>query len=128
MDKDLPTTLREQLDAETYKELALAVRAKARAAARAGYQQAMKDRARSLSVVDTLRGMLSSWTAWASVGLFALPDILPILQADLPALLGPGASATVMRVCAGLMLILRIKTTASLAQKAPQRIPPGVST
>ena len=115
---DLKARLQAQLDAITYQQLALALAAQQQASRQAGYLQALNDRARSLKAVDTLRGLLKSWTAWTSAALLALPEVLPMLQADLPGLLGPDAAARVMQVCGVLMLLLRLKTTAALADKA----------
>lgn len=117
---NLTASVREQLDAATYDALSLAVKAKVDAAERAGYDRAMKERSGVLLLADTLRGLTRSWTAGAGALLIAMPDILPMLQADLPALLGPGAANTVMRICGVLMIALRIKTKVSVWAKARQ--------
>lgn len=68
-----------------------------------------------------LKGACRSLTVWVSAVLFALPEIVPLIQANfstvtpfIPESISP---QRVMQVLALLMLVLRIKTTTSLAEK-----------
>jgi predicted nucleic acid-binding Zn ribbon protein len=114
---NLVDTLREELKPETFLALARAIEARKQAAEAAGYARAMAERSTTLMVADTLRGLAKSWTAWASALLIAMPEILPMIQGDLPELLGQNAANRVMQACGVLMLLLRLKTTTSLHDK-----------
>ena len=118
---ELTAAVREQLDAATYEALAAAINAKARAADQAGYARALQERAGVLRLADALSGLARSWTGWASALLIALPELLPMVQADLPAILGEHAANRVMQACGVLMLVLRLKTDRSVWAKAAQR-------
>lgn len=113
----LSAELRRQLDPQMFDALARAVKAQEQRADAAGYARAMQDHARYFNTMDIARGLAKSWTAWAGAALLALPEVLPAIQADLPALLGAHAADVVMRVCGVLMILLRLKTKSSVADK-----------
>lgn len=132
----LAEELKAQLDDKTFRALAAAmdlnkVRAESAGYARAidesalakaqaeqaGYERAMAENAKAINVIDTLRGFAKSWTALIGGLLIALPEILPAVQGDLPSLLGQHAADKVMQISGILMILLRMKTNASLAAK-----------
>jgi hypothetical protein len=68
-------------------------------------------------------GALRSWTVWFSALLMALPDILPVVQANFPTFapfIPDAMESRVMNVIALGILLLRLKTTTCLSQKAQQ--------
>lgn len=68
----------------------------------------------------TLRGLLRSLTAWVSVLLAALPEIIPLVQANFPTVspfIPDGLHSRVLQLLALVMLVLRMKTNTSLADK-----------
>lgn len=66
---------------------------------------------------ETLKGFLSSWTVWFGAVIGAWPDIAGALGENLTALLGTDANNTIMRIMGIVVILLRLKTTESLAEK-----------
>jgi hypothetical protein len=69
----------------------------------------------------TLRGAWKSLTVWFSGILMVLPDVLPMLQSNFPTIapfIPDALESRAMNVIALVILLLRIKTTTSLANKA----------
>lgn len=67
-----------------------------------------------------LRGALKSLTVWFAAALAAAPDALLMLQANFPTVapfIPETLQSRTMQVIALLILLLRIRTTASLADK-----------
>lgn len=74
----------------------------------------------------TLRGALKSLTVWVSVLLAALPEILPMLQANFSTVapfIPTELHSRVLQLIALVMLGLRIKTNTSLAAKGTKENP-----
>lgn len=113
----LAEQLKAQLDDQTFRALVAALDANKAKAERDGYERAMAENARAINVVDTLRGLAKSWTAIIGGMLIALPEILPTIQGDLPSLLGQHAADKVMQISGILMILLRMKTKISLADR-----------
>ena len=75
-------------------------------------------------IKDFMRGAVRSWTVWFSVLLAALPDVLPLVQAnfkDVAPYIPDGLEAPIMRGIALVVLLLRLKTTVSLVEKRSQK-------
>lgn len=121
MEKQTPASLTEELrtklEPQMFDALARAVKMQEQRAEAAGYARSMREHAGYFGAMATARGLAKSWTAWVGAALLALPEVLPTIQADLPALLGPHSADVVMRVCGVLMILMRFKTTASLTEK-----------
>jgi hypothetical protein len=67
---------------------------------------------------DWLRGALNSWTVWAGTVMVALPEIIPMIGPELEALLTPDAYRRAMQVLGIMVILLRVKTTTSLKDRA----------
>ena len=65
-----------------------------------------------------LRGSVKSWTAWFGAFLVAAPDILPQIAPQLEDLFTPNIYKRATQVIGILVILLRIKTTTSLPEKA----------
>lgn len=113
----LAEQLKAQLDDATFRALVAAIDLNKAQAEKAGYERAMAENARAINVVDTIRGFAKSWTTLIGGLLIALPEILPAIQGDLPSILGQHAADKVMQISGILMILLRMKTNASLAAK-----------
>jgi hypothetical protein len=75
------------------------------------------------AIKNTLLGALKSATVWAAALLAALPDILPIVQqnfADVAPFIPASLHSRTLQVIALVMLLLRLKTNTSLANKGKQ--------
>ena len=71
-------------------------------------------------VKATLKGAWRSLTVWASVLLGVLPDALPLIQSQFPVIapyIPDALESRVMNLIAVGILLLRIRTTTSLAAK-----------
>lgn len=71
-------------------------------------------------LLATLRGALKSLTVWASGLLFVLPDLIPMVQANFATVapfIPEELHSQILKWLALLMLLLRLRTNASLAQK-----------
>lgn len=67
-----------------------------------------------------LRGALRSWTVWFGVALAAAPDVVPIVQQNFAAFapyIPDALESKFMHAIALAIVLLRIKTTVSLATK-----------
>lgn len=62
-------------------------------------------------------GALKSWTIYFGALLVALPDLVPLLAPDLQALFPPAQYDRLMRILGMIVILLRVKTTVSLAVK-----------
>lgn len=74
----------------------------------------------------TLRGALKSLTVWVSLLIASLPEILPLLQANFATVapfIPETAHSRVLQLIALVMLLLRIRTNTSLAQKGTKENP-----
>lgn len=68
----------------------------------------------------TLKGSLKSWTVWFSSLLLALPEILPLVQSNFATIapfIPESLHSRVLQLIALIMLVLRMRTTRSLAEK-----------
>lgn len=68
----------------------------------------------------TLKGSLKSWTVWFSSLLLALPEILPLVQSNFATIapfIPESLHSRVLQLIALIMLVLRLRTTRSLAEK-----------
>jgi hypothetical protein len=73
-----------------------------------------------MNLPPSIRGALKSLTVWFSMALAAAPDALPLLQQNFSVVapyIPTQHQAEVLRVIALVILLLRIRTTASLAAK-----------
>ncbi len=74
----------------------------------------------------TLRGALKSLTVWVSLLLAALPELLPLIQANFATVapfIPQQHQTRVLQLIALVMLLLRIKTNTSLAEKGRPQEP-----
>lgn len=72
------------------------------------------------TIISHLRGALKSLTVWFAALLAVAPDGLTLVQANFPTIapfIPDSMHSRAMQVIALLILLLRIKTTASLADK-----------
>lgn len=65
-----------------------------------------------------LLGALKSWTAWFGAFLIAAPDLLPQIMPVAADLFGPDVAKRWMQIIGVIVILLRIKTTQSLTDKA----------
>lgn len=76
------------------------------------------------NITATLKGALKSWSVWFAALLAALPEVLPMVQANF-ATIAPFIPTEKhdlwMRLIALGVLILRLKTNTSLANKGRQQ-------
>lgn len=73
-----------------------------------------------MQLKDKIRGALRSWTIWANAVFAALLAGLPMLQDSLPALapfIDPGIYKVLMGVVIAANILLRFRTSVSLAEK-----------
>lgn len=68
-------------------------------------------------VTDIIVGMVKSWTAWLGALIVAWPDISFALSEQITALLGEDYNNIIMRVMGILVILVRLKTSQSLADK-----------
>lgn len=68
-------------------------------------------------VSDVLVGLMKSWTAWLGALIVAWPDISNALSEHISALVGEDANNTIMRIMGILVILVRLKTTQSIAEK-----------
>lgn len=71
-----------------------------------------------------IRGMLKSWTVWAGVLVFALPDLWPLLRPELEALFGPIPTERLAHIIGIVMILIRIKTTMPIPERGGKDAPP----
>lgn len=64
-----------------------------------------------------LKGALKSWTNWFGALLIAAPDIIPAIMPNLQELLTADSYKRVVQVAGIIVILLRVKTTTSLAEK-----------
>lgn len=64
-----------------------------------------------------LRGLAKSWTAWTGVLLVALPELMTAAEPLLTETMGPEGWKRVVQVVGIVVVVLRLKTTQSLAAK-----------
>ena len=72
------------------------------------------------NILSHLRGALKSFTVWFAAVLAAAPDALALIQANFPTVapfIPEAMQSRAMQAIALLILLLRIRTTASLAAK-----------
>jgi hypothetical protein len=67
---------------------------------------------------DTIKGLFMSWTAWFGALIVAWPEIASALGENLTALFGADANNTIMRVMGIVVIMLRLKTTQAVSEKA----------
>lgn len=65
-----------------------------------------------------LRGAVRSWMIWLGAVAFALPDLLPLISPQLEQLMDANAYKRTIQVLGILVIVLRVKTTTSLKDKA----------
>ena len=68
----------------------------------------------------TIKGAWKSLTVWVALCIAAIPDAVPLVQANFAAVapyIPPVLHSRVLNLLALVMLLLRIKTTSSLASK-----------
>ena len=68
-------------------------------------------------VSAALRGALRSWTVWLGGILVALPELVPLLGPHLQEMLPPDVFAKLMQIAGIAVILVRFKTTESLAAK-----------
>jgi len=74
-------------------------------------------------VKATLKGLWKSWTAWFAASLAAAPLALPMVQDNFKTFapyIPDALESHLMQAIALIIVILRIKTTTSLAEKSKQ--------
>ena len=64
-----------------------------------------------------VRGALKSWTTWFGAVLVAGPELLPALMPHFKELLTPDTYSRAVQVVGIVVMLLRVKTTTSLAEK-----------
>lgn len=64
-----------------------------------------------------LYGILTSFTVWLGMIVTTLPDWWPLVQDQLSGLLGTGAHDKLVRIMGILVILMRFKTSQSLADK-----------
>ena len=73
-----------------------------------------------------LKGALKSWTAWFSALLMAAPELIPLVQQNWPTIspfIPSAMQSKTVQVIGLIALLLRMKTTRSLAAKAEPTTP-----
>ena len=79
-----------------------------------------------MTLPPSIKGAMRSLTVWFSMALAAAPEALPLLQANFSAVapyIPTDKQAAVLRFIALAILLLRIRTTASLAAKGEKSVP-----
>jgi hypothetical protein len=69
-------------------------------------------------------GAWRSWTIWAAGVMAVLPDVIPLLQSEFATLapfIPEWMHSRALQVASLVMVLLRVKTTASLAAKGKQK-------
>lgn len=86
----------------------------------------MKDKLSALWdwVVAHVKGAIKSWTVWFAALLAAAPDVVPMVQQNFTAFapyIPDALESKFMQAIALIIVMLRIKTTASLAAKGEKK-------
>jgi hypothetical protein len=118
-DQAMNEQLKQMMNADQYQTLMAAVATHVARAREEGRQQG----AQAAAGGSLLRGVLKSWSIWLGGLLLTFPDWWPLIAAEVQPLVSERAWETATRLTAVAVILLRFKTTQSLAEKSIKPAP-----